>query len=130
MSLETLTFGGVFMVQDSILGEIKKMLGISEDDTSYDTDIIIHINSVFMILNQLGLGPNSCFSISDKTSTWSEFNENSLDFYAPIKTYVYLRVKLVFDPPTNSFLLQSINDEIKELEYRLKEYAENLKEDV
>lgn len=117
------------MIQDSILIEIKKLLGISEDDASYDTDVMIHINTVFMTLNQLGIGPETCFSIYDKNTTWSEFNENNLDFYNPVKTYVYLKVKLVFDPPTNATLLQTMKDEIKELEYRLKEQSENRKED-
>lgn len=108
---------------DSILVSIKKMLGISEDVKIFDADIIIHINSVFMILNQLGVGPSKGFSITDATSTWSEFipNESSIE---AVKSYVYLKVRLLFDPPTSSAAIESYNKMIAEFEWRINVMVE------
>lgn len=108
---------------DSILVSIKKMLGISEDVKIFDADIIIHINSVFMILNQLGVGPSKGFSITDETSTWSEFipNESSIE---AVKSYVYLKVRLLFDPPTSSAAIESYNKMIAEFEWRINVMVE------
>lgn len=103
---------------DSILNSIKKLIGISEDDSFYDTDLIIHINSAFMILKQIGVGPDSGFSIHDETSTWDEFTNNDLDL-EPVKTYVYQKVKLCFDPPTSSGAMDALEKSIKEIEWRL-----------
>ena len=83
---------------DSILTSIKKLLGITEEDTSFDTDVIIQINSAFMILNQLGVGPEEGFIISDDMATWDEFLPEGKQLEG-VKTYIYLKVKLVFDPP-------------------------------
>ena len=108
---------------DSILVSIKKMLGISEDVKIFDADIMIHINSVFMILNQLGVGPSKGFSITDATSTWSEFipNESSIE---AVKSYVYLKVRLLFDPPTSSAAIESYNKMIAEFEWRINVMVE------
>ena len=105
-------------MEESILTSIKKLLGITEDDTNFDTDIIIHINSVFMVLNQLGVGPSEGFRIEDKYSTWDEYiaEDNDLD---SVKTYMYLKVKLLFDPPLNSSVLEANKQLINELEWRL-----------
>lgn len=103
---------------ESILTSIKKLLGIVEDYTQFDTDIILHINSVFSSLMQLGVGPEDGFHISDKTQTWNDYIGDSKDVQMVI-SYVYLKVRLLFDPPTNSFLVQSMNDQIKEFEFRL-----------
>lgn len=108
--------------KDSILISIKKLLGISKDCTDFDTDIIIHINTTFMILNQLGVGEEG-FQIEDNSSTWDEFV--NLEQLSAVKSYVHLKVKLLFDPPTNSFLVDAINESIKELEWRLNVKAEN-----
>lgn len=105
-------------MSDSILLSIKKLLGIGDDYEYFDEDIIMHINSVFMILNQLGIGPEAGFSISDESSTWSEFTEK-LSMLEALKTYVYMRVRLMFDPPSSSFVLTSFENQIKELEWRL-----------
>ena len=109
---------------DSILTSIKKLLNISEEDSSFDIDLIIHINSVFSILDQLGVGPDGGFSIEDNTAIWSDY---TTDIYqlADIKSYVFLKVKLMFDPPTNSSILQSIERSITELEWRLNVAIEN-----
>lgn len=108
--------------KDSILISIKKLLGISKDCTDFDTDIIIHINTTFMILNQLGVGEEG-FQIEDNSSTWDEFV--NLEQLSAVKSYVHLKVKLLFDPPTNSFLVDAINESIRELEWRLNVKAEN-----
>ena len=98
---------------DSILTSIKKLLGISEDVDNFDTDIIVHINSVLMILNQLGVGPVEGFSISDKTAKWSDFIPNDSSIEA-VKSYVYLKVRLMFDPPTSAAAIESMNKLISE----------------
>ena len=103
---------------ESILTSIKKLLGIAEDYEHFDQDIIMHINTVFSILTQLGVGPATGFSIADKSTKWSEFISNKL-YYEPVKTYMYLKVKLLFDPPLSSSVIESMNRMIAELEFRL-----------
>lgn len=103
---------------DSILTSIKKLLGITEEYENFDQDIIMHINSAFMILNQLGVGPKSGFSINDKSSTWHEFIPEGSNLEA-VKTYVHLKVKLMFDPPLSSTVIEAIKSQINELEWRL-----------
>ena len=108
---------------ESILTSIKKLLGITEEYEQFDADIIMHINSVFMILNQLGVGPSEGFSIKDKTDTWNEFVPVGTNLEA-IKSYTYLRVKLLFDPPQSSSVMESMNRIISELEWRLNVESE------
>lgn len=103
---------------ESILTSIKKLLGITEEYEQFDTDLIIHINSVFMILNQLGVGPENGFSISDKGAVWNDFTSGTLNIES-VKTYVFLKVRLIFDPPQSSALIDSYNRQISELEWRL-----------
>lgn len=103
---------------DSILTSIKKLLGIAEDYTHFDTDIIIHINSVFSILTQLGVGPAEGFFVTDDTAVWSEYIQDDAAIQM-VKTYMYLKVRLIFDPPVNSFVTTSIEKSISELEWRL-----------
>ena len=103
---------------DSILTSIKKLLGIAEDYTNFDTDIIIHINSVFSILTQLGVGPSEGFSISDENDVWSDFINDSTKIEL-VKTYIYLKVRLIFDPPQSSSVIDAMNRTISELEWRL-----------
>ena len=110
---------------DSILNTVKKLLGISEYDDSFDTDLIIHINSVFTILNQLGVGPEEGYSISDNNNTWDEFIPASGPLMEAVKSYVYLKVRLgFFDPPTSSAVINALNSSINELEFRLKVLVE------
>lgn len=111
-------------MDESILTSIKKLLGITEDYEHFDQDIIMHINSVMMILNQLGVGPTNCFSISDKTSIWSDFLSEETNLES-VKTYIYLKVRLLFDPPSNSYVIDSINRMINEFEWRLNVAAES-----
>lgn len=105
-------------MNDSILTSIKKLLGIDEAYTHFDSDLIMHINSVFMILTQLGVGPESGFSITDSDAVWSDFisNENSIE---AVKSYIYLKVKLMFDPPLSGTVSDSMSRVISELEWRL-----------
>lgn len=105
---------------ESILTSIKKMLGIDEEYTHFDADIIMHINSVLMILTQLGVGPAEGFMIEDDTSTWVDFipEANAAQLHA-VKSYIYMKVKLIFDPPLSSAVIESMNRQIAEFEWRL-----------
>ena len=103
---------------ESILTSIKKLLGIEEEYTQFDADIIMHINTVFLNLTQLGVGPAEGFLIEDDSATWDDFIGDSNQLQA-VKTYVYLKVKLLFDPPLSSSVTESINRIISELEWRL-----------
>ena len=109
---------------ESILTSIKKLLGITEEYNQFDPDIIMHINSVFMILTQLGIGPTEGFSIEDDTSIWSDFIKDANKIEA-VKSYIYLKVKLLFDPPLSSAVIDSTNRLINELEWRLNVAAES-----
>lgn len=109
---------------DSILTSIKKLLGITEEYTNFDSDIIMHINSVFMILNQLGVGPANGFRIEDNTATWDEYitEEDNLD---AVKSYIHLKVKLLFDPPLSAAVMEATKQMINELEWRLNVETES-----
>lgn len=111
------------MNDDSILTSVKKMLGIPEEYEHFDTDLIIHINSVFMILTQMGVGPSNGFSISNKQARWSEFIGDAR-LIESVRTYMYLKVRLIFDPPTSSAVTEAINRLISEFEWRLNVSAE------
>ena len=103
---------------DSILTSIKMLLGIAEEYTQFDVDIINHINTVFMILTQMGVGPPDGFSITGTYETWDDFLSGSTNLEG-VKTYIYMKVQLMFDPPTSSAKLESANRIIGELEWRL-----------
>lgn len=105
-------------MSESILTTTKKVLGIEDSYTAFDTDIIMHINTVFSTLNQLGIGPPNGYMITDKTPEWSDFIADDLRLNS-VKTYVYLRVRILFDPPTTSYLITALNEQIQELEWRL-----------
>ena len=105
-------------MNDSILTTIKKLLGIAEDDTSFDTDVIVHINMAINVLFQLGVGPSTGFSITGATETWSDYISD-MSKLEMVKTYIYLKVKLVFDPPAQSRVIESYENQIKELDFRL-----------
>ena len=108
---------------ESILISIKKLLGITEEYTHFDPDLIMHINTVFAILTQMGIGPEEGFSIEDDTTTWNDFISNKL-YYEPVKSYIHLKVKLLFDPPLSSAVMECMNRMITELEIRLYYAAE------
>lgn len=109
----------------SILTSTKKILGIDASYTAFDPDITTHINTAFSTLTQLGVGPAAGFMIEDDSSVWDDFLVFADDLeYNAIKTYVYLRVRLLFDPPTTSFAIAAFDDQRKELEWRLNVHRE------
>lgn len=108
---------------DSILNSIKKLNGIDAADKSFDVDIIIHINSAFMKLNQLGVGPSDGYFIEDAITTWDEYEPNRL-IAESIKTFVYIKVRIIFDPPTSSVLLTALQSTMAEEEWRIMQWVE------
>lgn len=109
---------------ESILTSIKLLLGITEDYEAFDQQIIAHINSVFMILTQLGVGPPEGFMITSKIDTWNEFVSDEKKMQL-VKSYTYLKVKMLFDPPSTSAVIDSTNRMINEFEWRLNSQAES-----
>lgn len=103
---------------ESILTSIKKLLGIEADYGHFDADIIMHINSVFSILTQMGVGPTDGFSITGSEEKWADFISDQISF-SLVKSYIHLKVKLLFDPPLSSAAIDSINRQISEFEWRL-----------
>lgn len=104
---------------DSILNTVKKLLGIDADDTSFDTDVIVNINSAILGLSQMGIGPNNTFILTSKDQKWSDYIGNSLVNLESIKSYLYLKTKIIFDPPTNSTVIEAFNKSMQELEWRM-----------
>lgn len=115
---------------DSILTSVKKSLGITEDYEHFDPDIIMHINTIFSVLTQIGVGPPTGFRIEDKTMQWTEYiPENRYDLES-IKTYMCLRVRMLFDPPSSTTVTESMNRTINELEWRIRTSIEDLNLEV
>jgi len=114
---------------NSILNSTKKVLGIAPDYTAFDLDILMHINTVFSALEQLGVGPTGGFMIEDDTAEWGTLLGTDPRFNA-VKTYVYLRVRLLFDPPATSFAINAMQEQVKELEWRINVTAESLRSDA
>lgn len=110
-------------MNNSILTSIKKLFGIEEDYTQFDPDITLAINTAIGILTQIGVGPSTGFSISDKSTIWTDFITDMSKFEM-VKTYIHLKVKLLFDTPTSSTLVEIYKQTILELEWRLKEESE------
>lgn len=110
-------------MENRILASVKKLLGLDEAYTAFDLDTMTHINSVFSTLNQLGIGPDAGFMIEDDTATWDAFLANIDGTPDPrlnsVKTYMHLRVRLVFDPPQTSYLVDAYKEQIREIEWRL-----------
>jgi hypothetical protein len=113
-------------VENSILISTKKVLGLDAAYTVFDQDVIMHINAAFSILNQLGVGPVEGFMIEDDTAVWDDFIllEGTEPSKSLIKTYVQLKSRMLFDPPTTSFLLEAMTNQIKEYEWRLNVFRE------
>lgn len=114
-------------ISESILTSIKKLLGIDENYTHFDADIIMHINSVLSILTQMGVGPANGFSIKGKEEVWSDFITANQSIFSLVKSYVYIKVRLLFDPPLSSAAIESINRQISEFEWRLFVAADNIR---
>lgn len=110
-------------MEDSILTSVKKVLGIEAGYTAFDEDILMHINSVFSTLNQLGVGPTDGFAITDMSTTWDAFLGADPRLNS-VKTYVFLKVRILFDPPGTSYLIESMRKQAEELEWRLNVYRE------
>ena len=112
------------MDTDSILGSIKKQLGLNEHQDNFDQDIIMPINSAFTTLEQLGLGPKEGFSIKSKDEKWSDFIDN-INEHEWVKTYIFLKVNLVFDPPLSSTTIEMMKEQIREYEWRINVKVDN-----
>lgn len=108
---------------DSILDSVKKSLGIMPEYTHFDQDIILCINTALMILNQLGVGNE--LIIEDSSAKWNDFLSDNTRFEM-VKTYVYLRTRMTFDPPSSSVMMDALKEQIKEYEWRLNVNAESL----
>lgn len=113
-----MTTGGS-VLNESILDSIKKLLGINAENTVFDQEIAIHINTVFSELTQMGIGPEKGYMITGPSNVWAEFCKNDFPLLSNVKTYVYLKVRLLFDPPTTSPLIEAINQQIKEIGWRM-----------
>ena len=108
---------------DSILVSIKKLLGIDASYTAFDVDVIVHINTAFAVLNQLGVGPANGFMIEGEAESWDDYiTDNN---FSMVKTFVYLKVRLAFDPPTSTALIESMNNTLNELTWRLELEGQN-----
>lgn len=111
-------------MEASILTSTKKVLGLAEEFTAFDLDITTHINAAFSILNQLGIGPVEGFMIEDSGDEWEDSLIPSVQLNL-VRTYVYLKVRFAFDPPTTSFLIDATKTQISEYEWRLSTFREN-----
>lgn len=105
-------------METSILKSTKKVLGLGESNTAFDLDILTLINSTFLILRQLGVGPVEGYSIEDETANWSDYPEP--EHIGLIRTYMFLKVRATFDPPTTSFHISNLNSQIEEMEHRIR----------
>ncbi len=112
-------------MESSILTSTKKILGVAANYTAFNLDIITHINSAFAILNQLGIGPVMGFSIEDDTAVWTDLSlpQNQLSM---VRTYIFIKTRMLFDPPTTSFLIEAMNNQIQEHEWRLSVFRDEL----
>lgn len=108
---------------DSILNDTKKLLGIDKDYHAFDTDVLTGINLAFVALHELSVGPDEPFRVITGDEVWTDFSTNPLILNG-VMPYVWLKTRLVFDPPTTSFILEAIKQEIQELEFRLNAFSE------
>ena len=113
-------------MEDSILASTKKILGISPEFSNFDLDIITHINATFTIIKQLGVGPTTGFMIDDETSKWQDFLSNDNPMLNLVKTYLYLKVRSLFDPPTTSYHITAMKELVSEYEWRLNQLREEV----
>ena len=111
-------------METSILNSVKKILGLQSDYTAFDEMVLTHINTAFSTLYQLGVGPQGGFAIDDDTKTWDDFIDGDISIVNACKTYVYLRTRLLFDPPPTSFALQSMKEQLTEYEWRISALRE------
>lgn len=109
---------------NSILNSIKKMLGVDIDCHAFDDELVMYINSVFPTLFQIGYDTARDFMIDGEDQTWEDLILEDLGIINLIKTYVYAKVRMLFDPPTSSFVLESLNNQTKEMEWRIYAHSE------
>lgn len=112
-------------MQPSILNSTKKLLGIDENYTAFDIDVMTHINATFSVLQQLGVGPVNGYMIEDANDVWTDFDAPEV-LIKMIRSYIFLKVKMAFDPSPTSFHLESMNNQISELEWRMNVYREEV----
>lgn len=110
-------------MNDSILVSIRQFLGLGQNDEAFDTDLIILINSNFSVLNQLNVGPSTPFKITGVSELWSSFIEDK-DYLELVKEFIGLKVKMIFDPPSNSFVMKAYEERVAELEWRLNMFED------
>ena len=117
-------------MNESILNTLKKMLGITEEQTEFDAEIIIHINSVINILHQIGVfnSADDVYSIDGPAQTWADFLTD-ISKFSMVKSYMFIKVKLLFDPPLNSTVISSMERQITEFEFRLLENHNDFKKE-
>lgn len=108
---------GAFMI-DSILDTVKQACGIELDETAFDEELLLYTNSVFVILHQIGVGPDTTFIVEDQSSVWSDFSINE-NLVSMLRSYVSIKVRLLFDPPTSSSLEAALKETANEYEWRL-----------
>jgi hypothetical protein len=113
---------------DSILTSIKKNLGVDENNEHFDPDLITYINGVLMSLMQIGIGPSEGFEIIDKHDLWSDFIPEDFQQFSAVKSFMTIKVKLLFDPPLSSTVIESMNNMANEYEWRLREAVETFKQ--
>jgi hypothetical protein len=106
-------------METSILNSVKKILGLQPDYTPFDEMVLTHINTAFSTLYQIGVGPTGGFVIEDANPTWDDFITGDIPIVNAVKTYVYLRTRLLFDPPPTSFALQAMKEQLAEYEWRI-----------
>lgn len=110
---------------DSILDSVKKNLGLDSSYLAFDPDILMYVNSTFSILNQLGVGPEDGFAIEDKDAAWDTFIDSGPNLHL-VKTYVYLKVRMLFDPPQTSYLIEALSKQAAEIESRISTNREGV----
>lgn len=106
-------------MEDSILNSVKLSLGIASDYTYFDDQLIMHINTAFAVLNQLGVGPKDGYQISGPDDSWSDYTKSNKQLNM-MKTYMYAKVRLIFDPPQSSAVKECLNETVKEYESRIR----------
>lgn len=112
-------------IGDSILLSIKKVLNLGVDNTDFDSDLLVHINSVFSVLQQLGVGPEAGFFIDDASANWADYLGNDSAHLNMVKSYMAAKVRILFDPPVSSAVMDSLNRICSEFEWRSNVAAEN-----
>ena len=115
-------------MEESILKTIKQLIGCPDDFEQFDLDLIVHINLAFAILTQLGVGPKEGYRITGQDNVWSEFEDDAQKL-SLIKDYVYIKTRLLFDPPTSGSLMDSLKEQLKEMEWRLYMLYDPISED-